>query len=71
MNVLVFKTDLQTRKRVNAIGSLFDEHPGIQIWSVDVEDVDNVLRIEAEDNLLESDIIRLTQPCVFNCVFLL
>ena len=47
MQVLVFKTNLTNINRVNEIETYLDVHPHIYRWNVDLEDCDNILRIES------------------------
>ncbi|QCX38865.1 hypothetical protein FF125_10615 [Aureibaculum algae] len=61
MELLIFKTDIKSRKKVKSIKPLFKNHSDILQWSIDLEDIDNVLRIEATDNLSENEIIDLVQ----------
>ncbi len=49
------------------IKPLFDHHRLINSWSVDTEDIDNVLRIEARNGIGENDIIYLLKTCGFHC----
>ena len=67
MEPLIFKTDLKSRKRVRMISSLFDNNPLIQRWSVDSQDIDNVLRIETKGILKENDVIKLVRTYGFDC----
>ncbi len=46
MNVLVFKTDLHNPDRVNDAKPILENISGIRRWNVDMQDCDNVLRIE-------------------------
>ncbi|MBJ2174528.1 hypothetical protein JBL43_09785 [Aureibaculum sp. A20] len=61
MELLIFKTDIKSRKKVKSLRPIFKKHSDILQWSVDLEDIDNVLRIEATDNLTENEIIDLVQ----------
>ena len=63
MKLLIFRTD----KKVKAIKSLFRDHPVILDWSIDTEDIDNVLRIEATESLHEGDVISLVKTYGFHC----
>lgn len=47
MDVLVFRTDLNSRERIDDISPLLENTDGICRWNVDMHDCDNVLRIEA------------------------
>ena len=57
MKLFILKTNIQTEAKVESIRSVFNSHPVIMNWSVDTEDIDNVLRIEGTDELREEDII--------------
>ena len=46
---------------------IFNNHPIISKWSIDTEDIDNVLRIEAEDNLDEDEVKKLVIENGFYC----
>ncbi|NQX97535.1 MAG: hypothetical protein HRT73_06605 [Flavobacteriales bacterium] len=67
MKLLILRTDIKTKKKVKLVRFLFNNYSGIISWSVDIEDIDNVLRIEAADNLNESDIIDLIKTEGFYC----
>lgn len=65
MNLLIFKTDIKTKKEVEVVRPLFNNHPIITDWSIDTEDIDNVLRIQVQDDLKEKEIIHLIEECGF------
>ena len=67
MKLLILKTDIKTKKKVKAVKPLFNNHPTISNWSIDIEDIDNVLRIEAQNDLNEKDLIHLVKACGFYC----
>ena len=67
MNILVFKTDLKTKKKVREISPCLNNHALIQEWSVDLFDVDNVLRIVTSHPLKEGDVISLVKQYGFYC----
>jgi len=46
MEILVFKTDVGSRKRVTALAPHLKKIEGVIKWNVDLHDVDNVLRVE-------------------------
>ncbi|WP_299801217.1 hypothetical protein [uncultured Maribacter sp.] len=66
MNVLVFKTNLSSPPLIEWITPYFNSHPFIIEWSVDTEDIDNVLRV-LSSKLLEKDVIQLMQNNGFLC----
>jgi hypothetical protein len=47
MEILVFKTNVTSRKKVSMIAPLLTSLPTIRQWNFDLEDRDKVLRIEA------------------------
>lgn len=47
MDILIFKTDLHSPEIVNVAGTLIQGIDGIRKWNVDMQDCDNVLRIES------------------------
>jgi len=59
MKLLILRTDIKTKKKVKVLKHVFNNHPVITKWSVDTDDIDNVLRIEAKKELKEKDIIHL------------
>ena len=61
MELLIFRTDIKTKKKVKSIKPIFNSHTDILKWSIDLEDIDNVLRIEATKNLSEEDIMGLVK----------
>ncbi len=65
--ILVFKTNIETEKLIKDISPLFDKLPYLKDWSVDTEDIDNVLRIVTKGNILESDIVNLLLAHGFYC----
>ena len=46
MAILVFKTNLRSKKRVNALAPHLQNVEGIVKWNVDLHDIDKVLRVE-------------------------
>ena len=70
MKFLIFKTDIKTKKKVKIVKPILNNHPIIKDWSVDTDDIDNVLRIESTGTLAEKDIINLMKRCGFYCEIL-
>lgn len=61
MELLIFQTDIRSKKKIESLKPIFNNHSDIIEWSIDLEDIDNVLRIEASTNSLEDDIINLVK----------
>ncbi|OFZ41494.1 MAG: hypothetical protein A3D92_15305 [Bacteroidetes bacterium RIFCSPHIGHO2_02_FULL_44_7] len=66
-NVLVLKTNITSKRKVQALKPVFNSHAAIQRWTIDTQDRDNVLRIEAHPNLKEEDIVTLVRKYGFDC----
>ena len=63
----VFKTNINTESDVNIIKELLNSNPIIIQWSIELEDIDKVLRIEATKNLSKKDIIEKVKYTGFYC----
>ncbi|MBG6130257.1 hypothetical protein IWQ47_001660 [Aquimarina sp. EL_43] len=61
MELLIFRTDIKSKKKVRSLKPVLNNHSDIIKWSIDLEDIDNVLRIEATTNLSEGDVIDLVE----------
>ncbi|WP_074407391.1 MULTISPECIES: hypothetical protein [Aquimarina] len=61
MELLIFRTDIKSKKKVRSLKPMLNNHSDIIKWSIDLEDIDNVLRIEATTNLSEGDVIDLVE----------
>lgn len=59
MELLIFRTDIKSKKKVKSVKTILNNHSDIIKWSIDLEDIDNVLRIEATKNLSEEEVIDL------------
>ncbi len=57
--VLVFKTSAWTEQEKYRIGEALRGMPQIEEWSVDMEDVDRVLRVVSRDAQKEPIILKL------------
>ncbi len=59
MGILVLKTNIHDTFAKRRIQPVFDNHPEIRAWTVDIDDEDKVLRIEASDNLSYDEVIQM------------
>ena len=57
VRIHILKTNIETKLAVNTLKLLFNTHPDIIKWSLDLEDIDNVLRVESSKNISKEDII--------------
>ena len=66
-NLIILKTNIASIQKVIEVSSIFNKHPRIIKWSVDIEDIDNVLRIEASPFTKEKEIKNLVLEHGFYC----
>ncbi|MBD3661643.1 MAG: hypothetical protein HUJ11_05610 [Arenibacter algicola] len=59
MELLIFQTDIKSKNKVKSVEPILNSHSNILKWTIDLEDIDNVLRIEATKNLMEEEVIDL------------
>jgi hypothetical protein len=59
--IIVLKTNISNIQMLLRIASALNALTGIKKWTIDIEDIDNVLRVECSDELQEKDIKKLIQ----------
>ncbi|MCX2681617.1 hypothetical protein OOZ15_16820 [Galbibacter sp. EGI 63066] len=67
MKLLIFRTDIKTKKKVKSLKPILKNQSTITEWTVDTEDIDNVLRIEAKETLTEKEVIHLLKKNGYYC----
>ncbi len=67
MKLFILKTDIKTKKKVKVVQPMLNDFQGIDSWSIDLADIDNVLRIEAQEQLEEKEVIDLITTNGFQC----
>lgn len=58
ISIHILKTNINNKTAINTLKLLFNTHPDVIKWSVDLEDVDKVLRVETTKNLTGDAIIK-------------
>jgi hypothetical protein len=66
MDILIFVTSVEKPEQVSEVKPLLTAVPAISQWNFDLEDCDNILRIEA-CNISPRYIENLLQSAGFNC----
>lgn len=64
--ILVFRTNICFKKDAAKVSECLRKHTGIIRWNMDLEDIDNVLRIETY-YLTAEDIITIVKQCGYEC----
>lgn len=59
--LVILRTNIKSRKKLKTIVPVLDGHASIHQWSIDIEDIDNVLRVETNEDLQEKDVIQLVR----------
>ncbi len=59
MKLIIVKTNITSKTKAKKLGPAFNRHDGIVKWSVDTDDVDKVLRIEAHEHVEEHEIASI------------
>ena len=67
MKLLIFKTDIENKKSIKAVKSLFKFQSNIINWSIDIEDIDKVLKVNTTEAINENDIKNLIKARGFQC----
>lgn len=66
-NLLIFKTNINSKQQVKAVQQIFNTHQSISDWWVDTDDIDNVMRVKTNGALSETDIIKRIETLGINC----
>lgn len=67
MNLLIFKTDIENKEKVETIKPFLNNHSNIIKWTIDLDDIDNVLKVKFKKDLTENDIIKAINTQGFYC----
>ncbi len=59
MEILIFRTDIKSKKKVKTIKPVLNSQDYIHKWTIDLQDIDNVLRIEAKNKITEQKVMNL------------
>lgn len=65
-NILLFKTNITSIEECTIVGNIFNNHPDIEQWNVDLDDRDFVLRI-ISPKLTHYQVIDLLKLRGFTC----
>ncbi len=65
-HIHIFRTVLHNNESITSLTEAMSQHPGISRWHLDLEDIDNVLKVET-DSLSEAHIISLVEERKITC----
>ena len=66
MQVLILKTNINSKRQVKAVAPLLNNQEQIARWNIDLHDVDKVLRIESAE-LAAEEVVQLISEAGFFC----
>ncbi|MEP5613473.1 MAG: hypothetical protein ABJP45_14570 [Cyclobacteriaceae bacterium] len=67
MKIFVFKTDIKSHLEISILASALRGLRGIVRWSVDMHDVDRVLKIVTLDDARESELVSFVKSQGVSC----
>lgn len=70
MELFILRTNLDNKDAVRCISPLLNKLPWVSHWTIDLEDIDKVLRIEATQEARETEIIKLLEDFGIKCASL-
>ena len=70
MNVLIFRTYSWSQSQIVKLNGLLNKLDKIINWTIDMDDIDNVLRIETSADIEEEDILDLLNSNNLMCEIL-
>ena len=67
MEVLILTTNVRSKEQVNEMTPLFNLHPSISRWHVDINDCDRILKVETHHQLQEDELKGLLKQYGIRC----
>lgn len=67
MGILVFRTSLQNKKDIQTIAKILDTHKEVIRWNMDLEDWENILRIEITKESFKNEIAARIRGLGYRC----
>lgn len=67
MKLFILKTNIRTERQLRKIKPVLQQNNDITRWSIDLEDVDKVLKVETKMDSQEVEMIELLRSKGINC----
>lgn len=58
ITIYILKTNIADKTSINTIKLLLNSNPNIIKWSLDLEDIDKVLKVESTNKMSEEELIE-------------
>lgn len=67
MKLFILKTDISSRRQLDRLAPVFEQNKCIRRWTVDLEDIDKVLKVETNNDSEQNELIRLVRDQGIYC----
>lgn len=67
MRTHIFCTNINSKEQLDSLKPCLNNHNNILRWSIDLEDIDAVLKVITTNNLKEHEIIHLLDSEGYQC----
>lgn len=67
MKLFILKTDIKSQLQVNKLRPVFQRNDSIARWTVDLDDVDRVLKLETRIDLKQEEMIKIVRDQGIKC----
>lgn len=67
MKLFILKTDIKSQVQLNKLKPVFQKYEQIARWTVDLEDIDHVMKVETKDDTDEIEMIKLLREQGIHC----
>lgn len=67
MKLFILKTDIKTQRQVNALKPVLTQNQQIARWTIDLDDVDKVLKVETKEDCDGNDMIDMVRKQGIHC----
>ncbi len=67
MKLFILKTNIKSQVQVNKLKPVFQKYQHIARWTVDLDDIDKVLKVETKVDAEQTEMIKIVQEQGINC----
>ncbi|MEO9872187.1 hypothetical protein [Ekhidna sp.] len=67
MKLFILKTDIKSKRQLNRLKPIFQQNEHIFRWSIDLDDIDKVLKVETNEDSKQNEMIQLVRDQGIYC----
>ena len=67
MRLFILKTNIRNKKQVNQLKPVFESYAQIRRWTIDMHDIDRVLKVETSEDIEKEEMIQMILDQGINC----